>query len=376
MPETLTPPPASRRPPTSSPHRGGVPPGRPPARSRRVMYAGSTPASWSGLALALDGKAYATCNYCTHLDCLLSSGKLSTTAWAAPATAACSTSTRGEPIYPPATEPIAVYPVKEEDGEVYVGVSEATWSRAVRAAADRGGPEWDPTPVSAPVEPARGDRVEVLGGTAAVSASSPVISSTGARVLAEGGNAVDATLAMAAVGWMVLPGQCGIGGDAFAVVREPDGQVWTVCGSGFGPDGGEPAFYRSRGHEALPLTGALAVTVPGALAALRTVHARGATRSLEELWQTGDRSCARRHPVHGQDACRHRRAPGRAGPRPGHPRVLPAEGPAAGGRTAALPGRPGRDDASCRGGHRGLLRRRAGRTGPHVAGRGRSPVRR
>ena len=29
----------------------------------------------------------------------------------------------GEPIYPPATEPIAVYDVKEEDGEVYVGVS-------------------------------------------------------------------------------------------------------------------------------------------------------------------------------------------------------------------------------------------------------------
>ena len=28
----------------------------------------------------------------------------------------------GEPIYPPATEPIQTYPVREEDGEVFVGV--------------------------------------------------------------------------------------------------------------------------------------------------------------------------------------------------------------------------------------------------------------
>ena len=59
-------------------------------------------------------------------------------------------------------------------------------------------------------------------------------------MLADGGNAVDATLAMAAMAWLVLPGQCGIGGDAFAIVREPDGRVWTVNGSGYGPDGGEP----------------------------------------------------------------------------------------------------------------------------------------
>lgn len=128
-------------------------------------------------------------------------------------------------------------------------------------------------------------RTEVIGADAAVTSSSPFVSFAGVRVLADGGNAVDATLAMAAVSWMALPGQCGIGGDAFAVVREPDGRVWTLCGSGYGPDGGEPDFYRSRGHRSLPLTGALAVTVPGALAAIRTLHARGATRDLADLWE-------------------------------------------------------------------------------------------
>lgn len=122
-----------------------------------------------------------------------------------------------------------------------------------------------------------------------VSSSHPVASFAGARVLADGGNAIDATLAMAAATWLALPGQCGIGGDAFAIVREPDGRVWTVGGSGFGPDGATPEFYRARGLPAIPLTGALAVAVPGAPAALAALHAHGATRDLAELWEPAAR---------------------------------------------------------------------------------------
>ncbi len=135
------------------------------------------------------------------------------------------------------------------------------------------------------VTPVGQAKASVLGGRFALATSNATMSMIGAQVLADGGNAVDASLAMAAVGWMVLPGQCGVGGDVFAVVREPDGEVWTVGGSGFGPDGGTPGFYRDLGHRALPTTGALAVAVPGAVAALRALHARGATRALEELWR-------------------------------------------------------------------------------------------
>lgn len=122
-----------------------------------------------------------------------------------------------------------------------------------------------------------------------VSSSHPAASFAGARVLACGGNAIDATLAMAATTWLVLPGQCGIGGDAFAVVREPDGRVWTVNGSGFGPDGGSAQFYRDQGLSAIPLYGPLAVAVPGAPAALAALHARGATMALDELWEPAAR---------------------------------------------------------------------------------------
>lgn len=100
----------------------------------RVCRSGQIPEGYvrrfyvNGLECAvarLHGKAYATSNYCTHLDCLLSSGKLQDDGIRCSCHGSVFELERGEPIYPPATEPIAVYPVREEDGEVYVGVSAA-----------------------------------------------------------------------------------------------------------------------------------------------------------------------------------------------------------------------------------------------------------
>lgn len=130
-----------------------------------------------------------------------------------------------------------------------------------------------------------------LGTRGAVTSSHPAVSALGARVLAEGGNAFDATVAMAALSWIVLPGQCGIGGDAFVLVHEPGGAVWSASGSGFGPDGGTPDFYRERGLSALPLEGALAVAVPGAAGVVDLLHRR-CNRSLDELWAPAIRAAA------------------------------------------------------------------------------------
>jgi 3-phenylpropionate/trans-cinnamate dioxygenase ferredoxin component len=69
------------------------------------------------------GKAYATSNYCTHLDCLLSSGKLVDDGIGCSCHGSVFDLDSGEAIYPPATEPIRTYPVREEDGEIYVAVT-------------------------------------------------------------------------------------------------------------------------------------------------------------------------------------------------------------------------------------------------------------
>ena len=72
----------------------------------------------------LAGRAYATSNYCTHLDCLLSSGKLQDDGIRCSCHNSVFDLETGDPIQPPATEPIRTYPVREEDGEVHVGISQ------------------------------------------------------------------------------------------------------------------------------------------------------------------------------------------------------------------------------------------------------------
>jgi gamma-glutamyltranspeptidase/glutathione hydrolase len=118
-----------------------------------------------------------------------------------------------------------------------------------------------------------------------VASSHRDVSAVGAQVLADGGNAADAALAMAAMTFVHLPGQCGVGGDAFAVWYDAStARYASVLGSGVGPDGADIAFYRDRGLSAIPLDGPLSVAVPGAVAAMQTLHAALASRPLAELW--------------------------------------------------------------------------------------------
>ena len=70
----------------------------------------------------LHGKAYATSNYCTHLDCLLSSGKLVKDGIGCSCHGSAFDLETGEPICPPARVAIKTYPVQERDGEIFVGV--------------------------------------------------------------------------------------------------------------------------------------------------------------------------------------------------------------------------------------------------------------
>src|SRR3712207_8577071 len=97
-----------------------------------------------------------------------------------------------------------------------------------------------------------------------VTSSSPAVSLVGVRVLADGGNAVDAALAMTAMSWLTLPGQCGIGGDAFAVVPGPAGRGGTGNGRGYGPAGAAAGSYPPEGPAPPPPGGGPFVALPGA----------------------------------------------------------------------------------------------------------------
>src|SRR5512139_2505118 len=85
----------------------------------------------------------------------------------------------------------------------------------------------------------------------------------GRAILAEGGNAIEAMLAMAASIAAVYPHMNHIGGDGFWLVREPSGRVRALMGAGRAGSKATPRLYRDAGHDEIPARGPLAaLTVP------------------------------------------------------------------------------------------------------------------
>jgi gamma-glutamyltranspeptidase/glutathione hydrolase len=112
---------------------------------------------------------------------------------------------------------------------------------------------------------------------------------TGRLILEDGGNALEAMVAMAATIAAVYPHMNHIGGDGFWVVREPSGRVRAIMGAGPAGAKATPALYREHGHEEIPARGPLAaLTVPAAVAgwtrALLAAEAFGGNHPLDVLF--------------------------------------------------------------------------------------------
>jgi oxamate amidohydrolase len=86
----------------------------------------------------------------------------------------------------------------------------------------------------------------------------------GRAILGEGGNALEAMVAMAATIAAVYPHMNHIGGDGFWMVREPNKRVRAIMAAGSAGANARTELYRER--EAIPARGPLAaLTVPGAI---------------------------------------------------------------------------------------------------------------
>ncbi len=101
-----------------------------------------------------------------------------------------------------------------------------------------------------------------------VSTSHPLAAQAGLRILAQGGNAVDAAIATAAVMTLVEPCSNGLGSDAFAILWDGK-ELHGLNASGRAPQAWDVGYFRKKyGADAksLPKRGWDAVTVPGAVA--------------------------------------------------------------------------------------------------------------
>src|SRR5580765_2950891 len=99
-------------------------------------------------------------------------------------------------------------------------------------------------------------RSAVFGRNGMIATSQPLASAAGLKVLQDGGNAIDAAVAAAAVLAVVEPTMTGIGGDLFAIVY--DAKTKTLRGlnaSGRSAYAATPEAFAARHLAAIPASG-------------------------------------------------------------------------------------------------------------------------
>ncbi len=116
----------------------------------------------------------------------------------------------------------------------------------------------------------------------------------GAEAFEAGGNAVDAALAAAVALAVAYPHQCGVGGDLFALVQEPDGRTISLNASGAAPMGIDPDALRAA---ARPARGPLTITVPGAVSGWAELAKLWSRRGFAAAFDTGIRLAGEGVPV-------------------------------------------------------------------------------
>jgi gamma-glutamyltranspeptidase/glutathione hydrolase len=133
--------------------------------------------------------------------------------------------------------------------------------------------------------------------SAAAAAPHHLASQAGRAVLAEGGNAIEAMVAMAATIAVVYPHMNAIGGDGFWLVHQPGGKVHAIEACGPAGSLATIARYREKGHDVIPPRGPdAALTVAGAVggwqAALQLGGSLGGRMPLKDLLADAIRHCA------------------------------------------------------------------------------------
>jgi gamma-glutamyltranspeptidase / glutathione hydrolase len=139
--------------------------------------------------------------------------------------------------------------------------------------ARRESPGISPMPGTARTWPYLGKARVTNAAKAMVVSGSPIASDVGRVILQQGGNAVDAAVAVGFALAVVHPEAGNIGGGGFMIIRLHDGSVQALDYREMAPAGASRDMYRGAGEDA-SVTGHLSVGVPGAVAGLTEAHRR------------------------------------------------------------------------------------------------------
>jgi gamma-glutamyltranspeptidase / glutathione hydrolase len=139
-------------------------------------------------------------------------------------------------------------------------------------------------------------RSEVMARNGIVATSQPLAAQAGLQILKQGGNAIDAAVATAAMLSVVEPMNVGPAGDMFAIVYiAKENKLYALNASGMAPSGATVARMKKLGYtwdpgnwgpgSGMPEGGILSVTVPGAVWGWDEVQRRFGTLTFKETLQ-------------------------------------------------------------------------------------------
>ncbi|HZS10028.1 MAG TPA: gamma-glutamyltransferase [Blastocatellia bacterium] len=143
-----------------------------------------------------------------------------------------------------------------------------------------------------------GTRSVVRAMNGMVATSQPLASAAGLRILQQGGNAIDAAVAAAAVLCVVEPMMVSPGGDLFALVWDAKkNELKALNASGRAPKAISIDELKKRGITKMPEYGIHTVTVPGAVDGWATLLDRYGTMKLSQVLQPAIEYAERGYPV-------------------------------------------------------------------------------
>jgi gamma-glutamyltranspeptidase/glutathione hydrolase len=131
-----------------------------------------------------------------------------------------------------------------------------------------------------------------------VASSQPLATLAGVEILMQGGNAIDAAIATAAVLSVVEPSSIGIGGDAFCLFYSAQERALKALdASGRSPAAASLEFCHKSGFKEMPQRGIHSVTVPGAVHGWATLLNAYGTKKLSDVLQAAVRHAEDGFPV-------------------------------------------------------------------------------
>jgi gamma-glutamyltranspeptidase / glutathione hydrolase len=137
-------------------------------------------------------------------------------------------------------------------------------------------------------------RSEVMAQHGLVVASQPLAAQAGLKILQQGGNAIDAAVAAAAVLNVTEPMMVGVGGDLFAIIYvAKEHRIYVLNASGMAPTGATVERFNKLGYtwnpknwgpgSGMPSAGILPVTVPGTVWGWQSALKRFGRRTFKEV---------------------------------------------------------------------------------------------